>query len=95
MDYSIDYSIDQTVEVKARCRDQARVLSRLEELGAVFRWEHAQSDIFFNAPQGRLKLRRCGDSSYLIAYSRPDIAGPKNHWWTYVRSTTLRPWSVF
>lgn len=73
----MDYSIDQSVEIKARCRDRERIRLLLMESEAVFRWEHEQSDIFYNVPRGRLKLRRCGDTSLLIAYSRPDVAGPK------------------
>lgn len=44
-----------------------------------------QTDTFFNVPDGRLKLRVFGDGrAELIAYRRPDQAGPKLS--SYVRA---------
>ena len=77
----------KNIEIKARIspehrdaiRDQAIVRTSVpvETL--------AQEDIFFHAPEGRLKLRRFADgSAELIAYRRADQAGPKHSTYTRV-----------
>jgi len=63
----------QNVEIKARLRDRAHVEDELRALGALDLGEESQTDIFWDAPHARLKLRRSSrDGALLIAYSRPD-----------------------
>lgn len=65
------------IEIKARAADWAAqtaaglaLADRVERL--------RQDDIFFNCPDGRLKLRRqAGAGDYLVLYRRADAAGPK------------------
>ncbi|MFC1679479.1 class IV adenylate cyclase [Elusimicrobiota bacterium] len=65
------------IEMKARARDwesQIRTARRMFSRSEVLR----QEDIFFNCPNGRLKLRRLGpERAELIFYRRDDQAGPK------------------
>ena len=66
------------IEIKARVRDWAELERRVEILadgpGRVLH----QHDVFFNAAQGRLKLRvLADDQGYLVYYRRADQAGPK------------------
>lgn len=66
------------IEIKARAADwdkqfaAARALAdKIEEL--------IQEDVFFDCPEGRLKLRIMGPGeSYLIFYRRSDQKGPKS-----------------
>ena len=72
----------QNVEIKARLRDRARVISACEQLNATGPAELRQLDVFFNTPTGRLKLRSINadapdGSAELIFYDRPDRCGPK------------------
>ena len=72
----------QNVEIKARLRDRARVIAACETLNAIGPTELRQVDVFFNATNGRLKLRTIntdapGGSAELIYYDRPDRPGPK------------------
>jgi predicted adenylyl cyclase CyaB len=47
-----------------------------------------QTDTFFNAPRGRLKLRQLfADRGELIFYDRPDRAGPKLSVYVITRTT--------
>ena len=46
------------VELKARCADPARVRTLLDGAGADFRGVDDQRDVYFEVPEGRLKLRR-------------------------------------
>ncbi len=68
----------RNTEIKARLADFVRAEQVLKSLkikkSAVIR----QSDIFFECPQGRLKLRRFPDhTGELIYYRREDLTGPK------------------
>lgn len=66
------------IEIKARARDFAGIKSRAEELSDTPVEVIPQEDIFFNVPQGRLKLRILApDRGQLIYYTRPDQNGPK------------------
>ena len=66
------------IEIKARVRNFAEVKSRAEKLSDTLLQVIPQEDIFFNIPQGRLKLRvTSGDHGQLIYYTRPDQEGPK------------------
>ena len=63
------------VEVKIRCSDLDAVRSAAERLGASHAGLLRQRDVFFDAPEGRLKLRRCeGAQPVLIAYRRENAA---------------------
>jgi len=66
------------IEIKARARDFEEIRSRAEKLSDTVVEVIPQEDIFFNAPQGRLKLRILApDNAQLIYYTRPDQEGPK------------------
>jgi predicted adenylyl cyclase CyaB len=60
------------VEFKARCAEPSRLLHRLVELGAQLQGVDAQTDVYYRAARGRLKLRRGTVESNLIAYERRD-----------------------
>jgi len=65
------------IEIKARCADPAKVRAILRERKADFKGADRQTDTYFNAPNGRLKLRQGDIENTLIYYRRPDAAGPK------------------
>ena len=66
------------IEIKAHARDFAGIKSRAEKLSDTPVEVIPQEDIFFNVPQGRLKLRILApDNAQLIYYTRPDQEGPK------------------
>ena len=66
------------IEIKARVRDFDKIRRRAEQLSDTPVEVILQEDIFFNTPQGRLKLRVLSeDKGQLIYYIRPDQEGPK------------------
>jgi predicted adenylyl cyclase CyaB len=66
------------IEVKAHARNFDDIKARAEELSDQLAQVIPQEDIFFNTPQGRLKLRiLSGEKGQLIYYTRPDQEGPK------------------
>lgn len=66
------------IEIKARARNFDEIRRQAEQLSEVPGEVIPQEDIFFNTPQGRLKLRiLSGDQAQLIYYTRPDQEGPK------------------
>jgi predicted adenylyl cyclase CyaB len=65
------------VELKARCADPARVREVLDAAGADFRGVDEQRDVYYEAPRGRLKLRRGAIERALIFYERADAAEVK------------------
>lgn len=66
------------IEIKARARNFDEIQARAEKLSSQPVEVIPQEDIFFNTPQGRLKLRiLAGEKSQLIYYTRPDHQGPK------------------
>jgi len=66
------------IEIKAHARDFGEIRSRAEKLSDTPVEVIPQEDIFFNTPQGRLKLRILApDRGELIYYTRPDQEGPK------------------
>lgn len=72
----------QNVEIKAHLRDRDQVVAALQTLNATGPTVLRQVDVFFHAPNGRLKLRTInvdspGESAELIFYDRPDATGPK------------------
>ena len=63
----------RNLELKCRCPDLASAARAVKSIGAQFRWTTSQTDTYFNARRGRLKLREEGDRvAELIAYARPD-----------------------
>ena len=66
------------IEIKARVRDFDKICRRAETLSNTPLDVIPQEDIFFNTPQGRLKLRVLSpEKGQLIYYTRPDQEGPK------------------
>lgn len=68
----------RNVEIKARAADPSRLRGLAIELADGPPRTIDQTDTFFATPSGRLKLRMFADGSgELIAYERPDTAGPR------------------
>jgi adenylate cyclase len=68
----------RNVEVKARVASLAPIEPRAAALADRGPELILQDDTFFRCAHGRLKLRDFGDGrAELIAYTRPDAAGPK------------------
>lgn len=66
------------IEIKARARNFEEIKARAEGLSDTPLEVIPQEDIFFNVPQGRLKLRILApNQGQLIYYTRPDRDGPK------------------
>ncbi|MDX2473486.1 MAG: class IV adenylate cyclase [Candidatus Krumholzibacteria bacterium] len=83
----------RNVEIKARVADPARLRKLALAMGDGPGQLILQKDTFYNAREGRLKLREFGDGTgELIAYSRPDQEGPKTS--SYVISRTADPASL-
>lgn len=76
------------IEIKAVCHDPEHFLQRVKTLdGVISQGTENQKDIFFNVPNGHLKLRRIsGSSAYLIPYMRPDQKGPKDSDYALLRA---------
>ena len=67
------------IEIKARASDWDEQLKRAESLAGSPPKFTRQTDTFFVAPSGRLKLRLFEDhSGELISYKRQDTSGPKS-----------------
>jgi adenylate cyclase class 2 len=68
------------VELKARVGDHEVLRKKLSALGAEYTGKFRQSDLYFEVPEGRLKLRtvKGEDKAELIYYERENIAGPKS-----------------
>jgi predicted adenylyl cyclase CyaB len=70
--------LPSNIEIKARAQNFADTRTRAEVLSDTPVEVILQEDIFFNTPQGRLKLRVLSeDRGQLIYYTRPDQGGPK------------------
>jgi adenylate cyclase class 2 len=65
------------VEIKARCPNPDAVRQALRARSARFTGTDRQIDTYFHVAEGRLKLRQGNIENALIAYHRPDQAGPK------------------
>ncbi|CAB4001389.1 Hypothetical predicted protein [Paramuricea clavata] len=66
------------VEIKATIRDYDQFRSLAENVSGQKGQIIVQEDVFFHAPNGRLKLRILQERpSQLISYSRSDQSGPK------------------
>ena len=78
------------IEIKAQARNFDEIRRRAGELSHAPIEAISQEDIFFNTPQGRLKLRILSeDRGQLIYYTRPDQEGPKRS--DYQISQTIDP----
>ncbi|TSC91644.1 MAG: uncharacterized protein MJ0240-like [Parcubacteria group bacterium Licking1014_17] len=54
------------------------ITETLKNIGADFKGELSQADVYFNCPKGRLKIREINDEKFeLIFYERPDSANSK------------------
>jgi predicted adenylyl cyclase CyaB len=70
--------VARNIEIKARVADLAALQARVRSLANRDPELLIQTDTFFHAPHGRLKLRTFADgSAELIAYQRADQDGPK------------------
>lgn len=67
----------RNVELKARDRDPAATLRAALAHGASDEGVLHQRDVYFAAPEGRLKLRVQDDGAQLIAYVRADAAAAR------------------
>ena len=65
------------VEFKAHCNHPDEIRRILQEEGADYKGRDHQIDVYFNVPNGRLKLRKGDIENSLIAYEREDYAGAK------------------
>jgi predicted adenylyl cyclase CyaB len=65
------------IEIKARCADQATIRELLRSRHADFRGTDHQTDTYFKAPHGRLKLREGNIENALVYYERENREGPK------------------
>ena len=65
----------QNLEFKARLENQESTVAALRALGALDAGVIPQRDTYFQAPEGRLKLRETPGEAELIAYQR-DESGP-------------------
>jgi homotetrameric cytidine deaminase len=72
------------VELKARVFDPVATAAQCLAVGATDHGELQQTDTYFMARRGRLKLREGSDGSEVIAYRRPDSADASES--TYVRA---------
>jgi len=64
-------------EFKAKVDDVAALEKKLLQLNPVFKGTDHQTDTYFNAPKGRLKLREGNIENALISYSRQDYFDAK------------------
>ncbi|MGQ9461310.1 MAG: class IV adenylate cyclase [Candidatus Bathyarchaeaceae archaeon] len=69
----------ELVELKAKVEDLDVVREKLTRLGAQYIGTFQQIDVYFDVPEGRLKLREVegNDQAELIYYQRENIAEPK------------------
>lgn len=65
------------VEFKALCENPDKVREILTSQGADYKGRDHQVDVYFNVPNGRLKLRKGNIENSLIGYQREDVAGSK------------------
>ena len=77
------------IEIKARARAPERQRRLAVALSDFPEQRLEQTDTYFNAPRGRLKLREYEGTGELIYYQRPDQNGPKRS--DYLRPTIDRP----
>lgn len=66
------------IEIKARSNNHQAIRNILKEHQATFKGKDHQVDVYFNANQGRLKLRKGAIENNLIHYHRSNQSGPKH-----------------
>ena len=66
------------VEIKATCKQPEVIHNYLLSHDAEFKGKDEQTDTYFNASNGRLKLREGNIENNLIYYERTNQAGPKD-----------------
>lgn len=66
------------VEIKAAVTEPFKVRKILQQEQARFIGVDFQTDVYFNVPHGRLKLRRGNIENALIYYDRDDERGPSS-----------------
>jgi len=66
------------IEIKAKSNDHAKIRAILLSNDAHLKGKDHQVDIYFNAPNGRLKLRKGDIENNLIYYERANNSGPKH-----------------
>jgi predicted adenylyl cyclase CyaB len=66
------------IEIKALCNNPDHIRSILKEHDADYIGTDHQIDIYFEVPQGRLKLRKGTIEQKLIFYQRNNQKGPKS-----------------
>jgi adenylate cyclase, class 2 len=66
------------IEIKARCSDPDSIREYLRSHEAIFMGLDKQTDTYFKAVTGRLKLREGNIENNLIYYKRENTAGPKS-----------------
>jgi adenylate cyclase class 2 len=79
MSIKVQSKVEKMVELKAKVHAIELVRRKLAILGACHIGTFRQIDVYFDVPEGRLKLREVeGDSNAkLIYYERENIANPK------------------
>ncbi|MFH1311713.1 MAG: class IV adenylate cyclase [Candidatus Eisenbacteria bacterium] len=83
----------RNIEIKARIRSIADVITRVAAIATDGPTEIVQDDIFFDCDTGRLKLRILSEErGELIYYRRADQQGPKESF--YLLSPTESPYSL-
>jgi predicted adenylyl cyclase CyaB len=65
------------IEIKAKYTNHDFAREVLKQKNAVFNGKDFQSDVYFNCPSGRLKLRKGNIENNLIFYKRVNQAEPK------------------
>lgn len=76
--FAMSGELRRNIELKARLRDAAAAHATARRLATVEPWIEWQTDTYFAASRGRLKLREICDAEQrptaarLVAYSRPD-----------------------
>lgn len=65
------------IEIKAHCSQPEESEKYLLQVGARFAGLDTQEDVYFQVPEGRLKLRRGPIENNLIFYRRNNQEGPK------------------
>ncbi len=83
----------RNIEIKAHLRNWEAAVDTCLSLNTALKGEIHQVDTYFNAPQGRLKMRESNPGvTELIFYHRPDVVEPKaSDYLLQEVSTNLKP----